>query len=258
MGIVLGDDGAGNQIGMAPGAKWIGCRDMNNAGVGSPSTYLECFEFFLAPYPVGGTPAQGNPDLAPDITNNSWGCPAREGCSVDTLQAALANQQAAGIMTVVAAGNYGASCSTVIDPPALYGAAYTVGALNTGTDAIAYFSSRGPVTVDGSNRRKPDISAPGTEVRSSVPDGLYGLMSGTSMAAPHVAGAVALLWSARPNLRHRVPETEQVLDAFAVHIPSSDCDTGGGWPNNTYGYGRLDIKRAVLPPYIYYLPVLQK
>lgn len=244
MGTAVGDDGAGNQIGMAPGAKWIGCRDMN-VGVGQPSTYLECFEFFLAPYPVGGTPAQGDPDRAPDVTNNSWGCPSSEGCSPDTLQAALDNQQAAGIMTVVSAGNSGSACSSVGDSPALNAAVYTVGALNSGTDSIASFSSRGPVTIDGSNRRKPDISAPGTNIRSSIPGGLYqGGWSGTSMAAPHVTGAVALLWSARPALRHQIAATEQALNNAATHIPAADCGSSG-WPNNTYGYGRLDVKKAV-------------
>jgi len=77
MGTAVGSDGGSNQIGMAPGAKWIGCRNMNQ-GVGSPATYLECFQFFLAPYPVGGTPAQGRPDLSPDVTVNSWGCPPKE------------------------------------------------------------------------------------------------------------------------------------------------------------------------------------
>src|SRR5450759_3546838 len=244
MGTAVGDDGAGNQIGMAPGAKWIGCRDMN-VGVGQPSTYLECFEFFLAPYPVGGTPAQGDPDRAPDVTNNSWGCPSSEGCSPGTLQAALDNQQAAGIMTVVSAGNSGSACSSVGDSPALNAAVYTVGALNSGTDSIASFSSRGPVTIDGSNRRKPDISAPGTNIRSSTPGGLYqGGWSGTSMAARHVTGAVALLWSARPALRHQIAATEQALNNAATHIPAADCGSSG-WPNNTYGYGRLDVKKAV-------------
>jgi serine protease AprX len=243
MGTAVGDDGAGNQIGMAPGAKWIGCRDMN-VGVGQPSTYLECFEFFLAPYPVGGTPAEGDPDRAPDVTNNSWGCPSSEGCSPGTLQAALDNQQAAGILTVVSAGNTGPNCSSVSDPPALSASAYTVGALNTGTDSLASFSSRGPVTIDSSNRRKPDISAPGTAIRSSVPGGLYQGLSGTSMAAPHVTGAVALLWSARPALRHQIAATEQVLNGAATHIASSNCDSSG-WPNNTYGFGRLNVKKAV-------------
>jgi subtilisin family serine protease len=255
MGTAVGLDsaaGGANQIGMAPGAKWIGCRNMNG-GVGSPATYLECFEFFLAPYPVGGTPAQGDPSKAPDVTNNSWGCPigpppGGEDCVVDSLLAAVQAQRAAGIMTVVSAGNSGPSCSTVSDPPAYHAEVFTVGALNTGADSIASFSSRGPVTADGSNRRKPDITAPGTNIRSSVPGGGYASAgwSGTSMAGPHVAGAVALLWSARPQLKNHITETEQILSASAVHISSATCDTPGTtWPNNTYGYGRLDVKAAV-------------
>ena len=102
---------ARNQIGMAPGAKWIGCRNMDE-GVGTPARYIECMEFFLAPYPVNGDPDQGDPALAPDITINSWGCPTSEGCSANTLQAAVEAQAAAGIMMVVAAGNAGSSCST--------------------------------------------------------------------------------------------------------------------------------------------------
>ena len=244
MGTAVGDDGAGNQIGMAPGAKWIGCRNMDN-GWGSPATYLECFEFFLAPYPVNGSVTWGDPKLAPDVTVNSWSCPGVEGCSWDTLQAAVEAQRAAGIMTVVAATNNGYSCSSITEPPAVYAAAYTVGALNTGTDTIASFSNQGPVTVDGSYRRKPDIAAPGTSIRSSIPGGGYSSnFSGTSMATPHVAGAVTLLWSARPSLKNQITLTEQVLDESAVHISSTDCGSSG-WPNNTYGYGRLELRAAV-------------
>ncbi|HHJ06973.1 MAG TPA: peptidase S8, partial [Anaerolineae bacterium] len=127
MGTAVGSDGGSNQIGVAPGAKWIGCRNMN-VGDGTPATYLECFEFFLAPYPVGGTPAQGDPSLAPDVTVNSWGCPPSEGCSADSLQAAVEAQVAAGIMTVVSAGNAGSGCNSVKDPAAIYDASYSVGA----------------------------------------------------------------------------------------------------------------------------------
>jgi serine protease AprX len=244
MGTAVGDDGAGNQIGMAPGAEWIGCRNMDN-GWGTPATYLECFEFFLAPYPVNGTVILGDPALAPDVTTNSWSCPTYEGCSWDTLQAAVEAQRAAGIMTVVAATNNGYTCSSIREPPAVYAAAYTVGALNTGTDSIASFSNLGPVMVDGSNRRKPDIAAPGTSIRSSVPGGGYSsAFSGTSMATPHVAGAVALLWSAHPAFKNQITFTEQILDASAVHISSTECGSNG-WPNNTYGYGRLDVKAAL-------------
>src|SRR5260370_20997847 len=164
-GTAIGDDGAGNQIGMAPGAKWIGCRNMDG-GNGTPARYMQCMDFFIAPYPINCTPNEGDPTKAPDITINSWGCPASEGCSANTLQAAVEAQEAAGIQMVVAAGNSGSGCSTVSDPPSFYAASYTVGALNTGTDTIAGFSSRGPVTRDGSNRTKPDITAPGTGTRS--------------------------------------------------------------------------------------------
>ena len=125
----IGDDGADNQVGMAPGAKWIGCRNMDQ-GDGTPARYIECMEFFLAPYPLNCTPNEGDPTKAPDITINSWGCPASEGCvDGDELRAAVEAQEAAGIQMVVAAGNSGSGCSTVSDPPSFYAASYTVGAL---------------------------------------------------------------------------------------------------------------------------------
>ncbi len=243
LGTAVGDDGSSNQIGVAPGAKFIACRNMDQ-GNGTPATYLECFEYFLAPYPVGGTTAQGDPAKAPDITTNSWGCPASEGCSPGTLQSAVEAQRAAGIMPVFAAGNSGSACSTVTDPPSFYDASYTVGAFSSSTGTVASFSSRGPVTADGSNRRKPDISAPGVSVRSAVRGGTYSSLSGTSMATPHVAGAIALLWSARPELRHQIADTENILNDAAVDVSSTACSSNGV-PNNTYGFGRLDIKAAV-------------
>ena len=247
IGTAVGDDNGANEIGMAPQAQFIGCRNMN-VGVGTPATYTECFEWFLAPYPIGGTPAQGDPDKAPDITTNSWVCPPSEGCSPTTLQAGVEAQRAAGIMMVVGAGNAGPGCSTVSDPPAIYDAAYTVGALNTNTDTIASFSSRGPVTSDGSMRLKPDITAPGTNTRSAYnsSDSSYASLSGTSMATPHIAGAVALLWSAHPELRNDPTATENVLNSSAVHILSNSCDGGSpATPNNTFGHGRVDVLAAV-------------
>src|SRR5438874_5071246 len=242
-GTMVGDDGQGNQIGMAPGAKWIGCRNMNS-NVGTPARYIECMQWFLAPTRIGG----GDPDptKAPDITNNSWECPASEGCSFDSLQAAVEAQAAAGIMMVSAAQNSGPNCSTVQNPPGIYGGTYTAGALVTGTDTIAGFSSRGPVISDGSGRIKPDISAPGTSTRSSTnaSDSSYANFSGTSMATPHTAGAMALLWSAIPSLRHQLTASRDAINNSAVHIANTQCGTAGP-PNNVYGWGRLDIFAAV-------------
>ncbi len=247
VGTVVGDDGAGNQIGMAPGAQWIGCRNMDQ-GNGTPARYIECMEFFLAPYPVNGNPNEGDPLKAPDITSNSWVCPSSEGCSANTLQAAVEAQAAAGILMVAGAGNDGPDCSTVMYPPAIYEASYTVGALNTGTDTIAGFSSRGPVTIDGSNRIKPDITAPGTDTRSSynTSDNAYASLSGTSMATPHIAGAMALLWCDRPELRHDITGSRTILDNAAHFVSSTQCGDAGP-PNDVYGWGRVDIAAAVGP-----------
>src|SRR4030095_11491970 len=95
-------------------------------------------EWFRAPYPIGG--GQGDPTKAPDITNNSWHCPASEGCSFDTLRAAVDAQAAAGIMMMSAAQNSGPNCSTVSNPPGIYASTYSIGALNTCTDPISGFN----------------------------------------------------------------------------------------------------------------------
>jgi subtilisin family serine protease len=243
VGTMVGDDGAGNQIGMAPGAKFIGCRNMD-AGVGTPARYIECMEWFLAPTRIDGS--DPDPTKAPDITNNSWHCPPDEGCSFDSLQTAVEAQAAAGIMMVSAAQNAGPGCSTVENPPGIYEATYSVGALNTGTDTIASFSSRGPVTTDGSGRIKPDIAAPGNPTRSCTndTDSSYAAFSGTSMATPHIAGAMALLWNANPSLRHQLTASRDALNNSAVHIDSTQCGDAGP-PNNVYGWGRVDILAAV-------------
>jgi len=245
MGTIVGLDGA-NQIGMAPGARWIGCRNMNQ-GAGTPASYLECMEFFLAPYPVGGTTSQGDPSKAPNVTSNSWTCPSSEGCTTpNILLTGVANTRSAGIVMVVAAGNSGSGCSTVSDPPSFYDPSVTVGALNTGADTIASFSSRGPVTVDGSSRIKPDIAAPGTSTRSAynTSDTAYTSLSGTSMATPHVVGGVALLLSAFPSLAGNVNAIESRLTSSAhpITLATATCSSAAGAvPNNVFGFGRLDV-----------------
>src|SRR5207248_5024444 len=165
-GTAVGDDGLNNQIGVAPGAKWIGCHNMDQ-GVGRPETYTECFQWFIAPTDLNNQ--NPNPDLRPDVMNNSWTCPASELCAPTTLQTIVENTQAAGILVEASAGNAGSACNTVQDPPAIYDAAFSTGATTlNAANTLAGFSSRGDVTVDGSNRLKPNISAPGVNVRSSI------------------------------------------------------------------------------------------
>ena len=248
MGTMAGDDGAGNQIGMAPGAKWIGCRNMN-AGNGTPTTYAECYQWFIAPTRIDGTGADSA--MAPDVINNSWGCPPSEGCtSPNVLLTVVQNVRAAGIVTVHSAGNYGPNCHTVSDPAAIYAESFSVGATDS-SDTIAGFSSRGPVIIDGSNRLKPNISAPGLGVRSAYPTTPYVSMSGTSMAGPHVAGLVALLISAEPSIAGQVNYIEDLIEKSAVHLtynnyPNPMCggDTTVSVPNNVYGWGRIDALAA--------------
>ena len=102
------------------------------------------------------------------------------------------------------------------------------------------------MTADGSNRIKPDITAPGTGTRSSTnaSDSSYANFSGTSMATPHIAGAMALLWSAIPSLRHQLTMSRDALNNSAVHIASTQCGDPGP-PNNVYGWGRVNIFAAV-------------
>jgi serine protease AprX len=246
VGTMVGAGGV-NQIGIAPQAKWIACRNMN-AGDGSPATYLECMDWFLAPTDAAGQNPQ--PLLAPHVINNSWGCPPSEGCTTQQsalLEAAVNNLRAAGILFVAAAGNSGSSCGSITDPPAYFAGSLTVG--NGRLDGtINGSSSRGPITIDGSGRMKPDLSAPGTTIRSALNSGGYGNMTGTSMAAPHVAGVAALVMSAYPQYR-RNPEALEVLLTRAV-VPMSLTQTCGGvapttYPNPVAGHGRIDALLAI-------------
>lgn len=253
MGTMVGDDGGANQIGMAPGARWIGCRNMEG-GWGTPATYSECFQWFVAPTDLSGQ--NPNPNLAPHVINNSWSCPPSEGCtSPEILRTVVENVRAAGIVVVVSAGNSGPSCSTVSTPAAIYDTSFSVGATNS-SDDIASFSSRGPVTIDGSNRLKPDISAPGVGVRSSYPDDSYVSLSGTSMAGPHVAGQIALLLAASPSLIGEVETIEALIERTAIPLTTSEgCggDSIRAVPNHTFGHGRIDAWAAVRT---YLLPAL--
>jgi len=250
-GTTAGDDGAGNQIGVAPGARWIGCRNMDQ-GNGTPARYTECFQFMMAPTDLAGN--NPDPTLRAHVLNNSWTCPASEGCTTRAeLETIINNTEASGIFVVAAAGNAGAGgCATVSDPPAIYSASFTVGAYDI-NNQLASFSSRGPSTYYTPSLLKPNISAPGVNVRSSYnsSDTAYANVNGTSMAGPHVVGAVALLWSARPQLVRDIAATKALLqntaNPFVVVNPPETCGGTSSTqiPNNSFGYGRVDVLAAM-------------
>jgi subtilisin family serine protease len=243
-GLAVGQDETGT-VGTAPGAQFIGCRNMD-IGFGSPARYIECFEWFLAPTDLQNE--NPRPELAPDVINNSWGCPPEEGCTdPDMLDATVDAMRAAGIAMSFAAGNASAQCYTLSRAPSVGPGAFAIGATNL-DDTIASFSSVGPAASDGSYRMKPDLTAPGVNLRTTAVGGNYiARFSGTSGSAPEVAGAIALLWSAIPSLRGDVGATEQVLERSAVPLTSTlDCFPylGSLVPNPIYGWGRLDVANA--------------
>lgn len=259
MGTMVGDDNQGNQIGVAPGAKWVACRNMER-GNGQPSSYIECFEWFLAPTDINGQ--NPNPEKAPHVINNSWICPFEEGCtdlSIDQLiLQAIVNLRASGVVVVVSNGNSGSQgCGSTDEPPAYFEDSFSVGA-TANNDTITNFSSRGPVLIDSSFRIKPNVVAPGAAVRSSVRNGGYAHFWGTSMAGPHVVGLVALVLSARPDLAGEVDLIEDIIEQTAVpKFDGPDCSDNNGqaYPNNTYGYGRVDALAAVLKALTVVTPV---
>ncbi len=234
-------------IGVAPEANWIGCRNMER-GNGAPSTYIECFEFFLAPFNLEGKDAR--PDRAPHVINNSWYCSLDEGCDTSTfpiMERVIENLRKSGVVVVVSAGNDGASCSTLNHIPAIYEGSFSVGA-NQSNDMISGFSSNGPVINYKEVRIKPNVVAPGSDVISILPDGSYQSWSGTSMAGPHVAGLVALIISANPQLAGQVDKIEDIIMETATPLTANfDCwpYSGTSVPNNTYGFGLINAEKAV-------------
>jgi subtilisin family serine protease len=231
------------QTGVAPGAQWIGCVNLYR-NLGNPARYLDCLQFMLAPFPAGGDAfTDGRPERAPHVLTNSWGCPRIEGCDEGALRQATAALAAAGIFTVVAAGNTGPFCGSVDDAPARYPDVLTVGAVDADRE-VTDFSSRGPTDT---GEVKPDVVAPGAGVLSAMPGGGYARFDGTSMAAPHVAGVVALIWSANPALVGDLARTRDILRATAQPArPTPGEPSGcGGDRENVTGAGVVDAFAAV-------------
>ena len=236
MGIIVGEDEndpAVARVGVAPRARWIAAKGCES-GDCSLSSLLRAGEWMLAPTDLHG--ANPRPDLRPHIVNNSWSA----GTGDDVFfQKVVKAWVAAGIFPVFASGNDGPTCNSA-DSPADYPESYAVGAHDS-ENHIAPFSSRGSTALGGV---KPNISAPGVNIRSSIPGGAYGFSNGTSMATPHVSGAVALIWSAAPSLMGDIAGTRALLDQTAIDTEDLSCG-GTAEDNNVFGQGRLNVLAAV-------------
>jgi subtilisin family serine protease len=232
-GTMVGDDGGENQIGVAPGARWIAAKGCESSSC-STSALLSSGQWILAPTNLSGT--SPNPALRPHIVNNSWG----GGASSDPwYQATVQAWIASGIFPQFANGNSGPACGTAGNPGNTP-EAYSAGAFDV-SDAIWSSSSRGASAWGGIV--KPNIAAPGVAVRSSVPTNGYSSFNGTSMASPHVSGAIALVWSAAPAIVREIDTTKALLNQTAIDTSDLSC---GGTPgnNNVWGEGRLDALAA--------------
>jgi bacillopeptidase F len=235
MGVMVGGDSGGTAIGVAPGAQWIAVKIFNDAGDSSYSVIHQGFQWLLDPDEDPDT------DDAPDVVNNSWGLDNINDCSPQALefQPDIQELKEAGIAVVFAAGNYGSGSSTSISP-ANYPEGLAVGAVNQSLN-IASFSSRGPSACGGDIF--PEVVSPGVSVKTAdltfggqFPNS-YAYVSGTSFAAPHVAGAIALLLSAFPDL---------TVDELELALKQSAFDLGATGADNTYGYGLIDVSEAYL------------
>lgn len=233
MGTMVADDDPTllYQAGMAPNAKWIACKGCEDASC-SDFALNACADWILAP--------GGNPANRPHVVNNSWG-----GSGGDTWYAAKVEAWvAAGIFPAFSAGNSGPACNT-LGSPGDYQLSFSTAA-NDPYGNIGSFSSRGPSAFGHDPYTKPNITAPGVNICSAYPDSGWSCgFSGTSMATPHTAGAVALLWSCSPGLVGDVDATFQALQMTASTPPAGTCGAPqDGEGNYTFGYGYLDILAA--------------
>ncbi|CAK4071710.1 unnamed protein product [Aphanomyces euteiches] len=255
IGTMVGSNG----IGVAPGAKWIACMGLYGRN-GDDSSLLQCAQFMLCPTKPDGTGADCK--KGPHVVNNSWGSTSFDPWYED----AVAAWKAAGIIPVFSNGNNGPACGTVGNPGG-YNTVIGVGAIgsyDSEPNLIAYFSSKGPQTANGPAYIKPDVSAPGFWTRSVdiTTNSSYVDNAGTSMAAPHVSGVVAILKSVDPSLSYDkiykyltattdqspLNTTEPTTWYYGAYrnktypgAPNCGDVKDTAWPNNRFGHGRVNV-----------------
>ena len=235
-----------DSIGVAWGADWIasnGIQADTTPDGGDP--IIAAFQWFADP---DGDPA--TIEDVPDVVQNSWGVapdePGYIACEARWWEV-IDHCEAAGVVVTWSAGNSGPASATMIVPADRASSptnAFSIGAvMATGTSfpyTLAGFSSRGPsfCTQVEADRVKPEVVAPGVDVYSSLPGGVYrGGWSGTSMAGPHAAGIVALLRQANPDLD---------VDTIKRILMETARDLGRAGEDNEYGWGFVDAHAAVL------------
>ncbi len=226
MGVMVGGDASGTSIGTAPGATWIAAKIFNDSGGATATAVHQAFQWVLDP---DHDPATAD---APRVVNGSWSLGSGPGCDL-SFQPDVQALRAAGILPVFAAGNFGPGASTSVSP-ANYPESLSVGAVSD-AGAITSGSSRGPSTCGGRSRVFPDLVAPGSAIYTADRYGLYQTLSGTSLAAPHVGGVLALLLGSAPALS---------ADQQQAALLTTAVDLGTAGPDETYGAGLVDARAA--------------
>lgn len=232
IGTMVGSDDTAlpHQVGVAPGASFIACKGCEGSSCSSAALNA-CADWLLEP--------AGNPDNRPHVVNNSWGGGGGNTFYLSRVQAWIA----AGIFPAFSAGNNGSGCNTLSSPGDYQET--SAAAAHDSNRNIASFSSRGQSEFGDDPYTQPTISAPGVSVTSTTPGNSYGGKSGTSMASPHVAGSVALLYACNPSLRGDFDATIQALTANADAAPAGNCGAPpSGEGNYTYGQGYLNVLAA--------------
>ncbi len=230
-GTIAGGATSGTSIGVAPKVQLIIGKIFDAQGSAKDEDILRAMQWIADP--------DGNPDTNdfPLLVSNSWGDDAAfddKDPQDEPLCVVVDNWVKLGMLPVFAAGNAGPSATTV-GLPGGCPAALTIGATDS-NDKAAYFSSRGPAKWKSSSLVKPDVAAPGVNIKSAKPGGGYQTMSGTSMSTPHISGVMALLFQANPAL---------TVDAAAKALLSGATDLGTAGKDNTFGWGRADVLKAV-------------